>query len=105
MPGGLIRRCPSTWARHPPLSEPKVHAGGEAHPAGADLRRPASNSFETNHEQDNWLQIETFDPHEPFFTLKQWKDRYNYDWPHLGRNYARVTEDRMPWSTALQRGL
>ena len=51
----------------------------------------------TNHQQDNWyLQIETFDPHEPFFTLKQWKDRYNYDWdgPHFDwPEYARVTED------------
>ena len=59
--------------------------------------------LETNHHEDNWyLQIETFDPHEPFFTLKQWKDRYNFfraegsdwdgrqfDWPE----YARVTED------------
>ena len=59
--------------------------------------------LETNHEQDNWyLQIETFDPHEPFFTLKQWKDRYNFfraegsDWdgPHFDwPEYARVTED------------
>lgn len=35
----------------------------------------------TNHRQDNWyLQIETFHPHEPFFTLKQWQDRYHHDW-------------------------
>ncbi len=50
----------------------------------------------TNHEADNWyLQIETFDPHEPFFTQPGWKERYphehdahNSDWPP----YARVTE-------------
>ena len=40
-------------------------------------RTPQAQTFaagleflETNREQDNWyLQIETFDPHEPFFTL------------------------------------
>ena len=50
-----------------------------------------------NWEEDNWfLQIETFDPHEPFFTLKQWKDKYNRDWdgPHFDwPKYERVSED------------
>ena len=53
--------------------------------------------LETNHTEDNWyLQIETFDPHEPFFTLKQWKDKYNYEWdgPEFEwPEYERVTED------------
>lgn len=53
--------------------------------------------LETNHDQDNWfLQIETFDPHEPFFTLKQWKDKYNHDWdgPLFDwPKYERVSED------------
>jgi arylsulfatase A-like enzyme len=42
-----------------------------------------------NADQDNWyLQIETFDPHEPFFSQKQYKDLYphdyngrQFDWP------------------------
>ncbi|MEX0775057.1 MAG: sulfatase [Phycisphaeraceae bacterium] len=45
-----------------------------------------------NHDQDNWfLQIETFDPHEPFFTHRKYKDLYaehyqryagkHFDWP------------------------
>jgi arylsulfatase A-like enzyme len=42
-----------------------------------------------NADQDNWyLQIETFDPHEPFFSQKQYKDLYphdyngrHFDWP------------------------
>ncbi len=42
-----------------------------------------------NHQQDNWfLQIETFDPHEPFFTQQHFKDLYphdyhgkHFDWP------------------------
>lgn len=55
--------------------------------------------LERNHEEDNWfLQIETFDPHEPFYTLPEDKKLYPYsfagdgaeaDWPP----YARVAED------------
>jgi arylsulfatase A-like enzyme len=49
-----------------------------------------------NHAQDNWfLTIETFDPHEPYFSSQRFKDLYPhlydgpfFDWP----NYARVTE-------------
>jgi len=47
--------------------------------------------------QDNWLvQIETFDPHEPFFSSKAHHDMYpeeydglEYDWP----DYQQVLED------------
>lgn len=50
-----------------------------------------------NHHADNWhLQIETFDPHEPFFTHQAYKDLYPHayvgpllDWI----TYGRVTED------------
>ena len=53
--------------------------------------------LENNWQEDNWyLQIETFDPHEPFFTLKQWKDKYNQGWdgPHFDWPiYGRVNED------------
>lgn len=56
--------------------------------------------IDRNHAQDNWfLQIETFDPHEPFYTLKEDKMLYPYsfagdeetdaDWPP----YAPVAED------------
>jgi arylsulfatase A-like enzyme len=48
-----------------------------------------------NHQEDNWvLQIETFDPHEPFFSQRKYKDIYaehydryrkaggkHFDWP------------------------
>jgi arylsulfatase A-like enzyme len=34
-----------------------------------------------NHEADNWyLQLETFDPHEPFFTHQEYKDLYENDY-------------------------
>ena len=49
-----------------------------------------------NQGQDGWfLQIETFDPHEPFFTQQKYKDLYpheysgeHFDWPP----YRRVEE-------------
>jgi arylsulfatase A-like enzyme len=52
--------------------------------------------IETNHHEDNWfLHIETFDPHEPFFTQADYKALYphRYDGPHFDwPNYCPVTE-------------
>jgi arylsulfatase A-like enzyme len=53
--------------------------------------------IEENHQFDNWfLQIETFDPHEPFFTQKYWQDLYPhdyvgkfFDWPP----YTKINQD------------
>jgi len=50
----------------------------------------------TNLDRDNWfVQIETFDPHEPFFSYEKYKQHYakpydgeKLDWPE----YRRVTE-------------
>jgi arylsulfatase A-like enzyme len=50
-----------------------------------------------NHNKDDWfLQIETFNPHEPFFTPQKYKDLYPhkykgdyFDWP----SYQPVTEN------------
>lgn len=52
--------------------------------------------LERNAEKDNWfLQIECFDPHEPFFTYDKYKNMYKtdykgrrFDWP----DYAAVQE-------------
>lgn len=50
-----------------------------------------------NHEQDRWfLQIETFDPHEPFFASERFREMYpdpdytgqEFDWPP----YERVSQ-------------
>ena len=50
----------------------------------------------TNHAQDRWfVQIETFDPHEPFFSHQPYKDLYpeDYDGPHFDwPDYRQVTE-------------
>lgn len=45
--------------------------------------------IDRNHQQDNWLlQVETFDPHEPFYTTEAYLSLYqdpwegpHYDWP------------------------
>lgn len=52
--------------------------------------------METNRDADDWfLQIETFDPHEPFFTQQHYKDLYphEYDGPHFDwPDYERVSQ-------------
>ncbi len=68
--------------------------------------QPQARTFEAgldfikrNHDQDRWfLHMETFDPHEPFFSHRKYKDIYaehyekyrgrHFDWP----NYGPVTE-------------
>lgn len=69
----------------------------------AEADMPQSQTFSLgeafirhNHDADNWLlQIETFDPHEPFFAAERFRDLYPhdydgplYDWPP----YARMTD-------------
>jgi len=65
--------------------------------------RPQAGSFangleflRTNWEQDNWfLTIETFDPHEPYFCPQRFRNLYPHDYhgPHFDwPPYARVTE-------------
>jgi arylsulfatase A-like enzyme len=49
-----------------------------------------------NHRADPWfVHIETFDPHEPYFTQQKYKDLYPHDYagPHFDwPPYSRVTE-------------
>ena len=56
----------------------------------------AFDFLDTNREADNWfLQIETFDPHEPFHAPERFREDYptDYDGPILDwPRYARVTE-------------
>ena len=51
-----------------------------------------------NKDFDNWfVQIETFDPHEPFFSQKRWQDLYPHDYrgPHFDwPPYAPITQDK-----------
>jgi arylsulfatase A-like enzyme len=53
----------------------------------------AEEFLEVNHRADDWfLQVETFDPHEPFFSQQRFKDHYpheftgtRFDWPPYRR--------------------
>ncbi|MFG2725688.1 sulfatase [Streptomyces canus] len=68
-----------------------------------EARHPQTLTFDaglefirTNKDADRWfVQIETFDPHEPFFSHQRYKDLYphDYDGPHFDwPDYKRVTE-------------
>lgn len=54
-----------------------------------------------NHDEDNWfLQLETFDPHEPFFSPQKYKAHYHehydgimFDWP--GYHKVRETPEQI----------
>lgn len=53
--------------------------------------------IDTNKDEDNWfLQIECFDPHEPFYAPPEFREIYkneSYDGPHFDwPDYAAVTE-------------
>ena len=67
----------------------------EDHPQAKTFRQ-GMDFIRTNHKEDNWfLHIETFDPHEPYFSPTTYKDLYkheyqgsHFDWP----NYHLVKE-------------
>ena len=58
----------------------------------------ANEFLDTNHKADDWfLQVESFDPHEPFFAPSRFRENYptdyqgpTLDWP----KYARVNESK-----------
>ena len=40
--------------------------------------------IEKNHQEDDWfLQIETFDPHEPFYSSDKYKELYDHDYSRV----------------------
>ena len=94
MPEHLGSLWPQDWAnrqfmkREEDQPQPRTFRGG-------------LEFIELNHDQDNWfLQLETFDPHEPFFTQKEYQDLYDpdydgplFDWPP----YRPVTEEEKPY--------
>ncbi|MFD9950360.1 sulfatase, partial [Nonomuraea sp. NPDC059022] len=77
------------WVNRPYMDTEAKHPQTLTFDAGLEFVR-------TNAAQDRWfVQIETFDPHEPFFTHKRYKDLYphDYDGPHFDwPDYKRVTE-------------
>ena len=92
------------WPEHQRLSIQKQDMINREHMVTSDLQ-PQHITFdlglqfiERNKDADRWfLQIETFDPHEPFFSQKEFQDLYPheylgppFDWPP----YREIREDR-----------
>ncbi|WP_221583732.1 sulfatase [Microbacterium sp. G2-8] len=77
------------WINRAHLTDERDHPQTLTFDAGVEF-------LETNADADDWfVQIETFDPHEPFFSYEAYRRRYldsseglHFDWP----DYARVTE-------------
>ncbi|MEU6931844.1 sulfatase [Streptomyces sp. NPDC046374] len=93
MPEGLKRmRTPAyrqDWINRSYMATEDRHPQTLTFDAGLEFVR-------TNKDADRWfVQIETFDPHEPFFSHQRYKDLYPhaYDGPHFDwPDYKRVTE-------------
>ncbi|MFJ3219968.1 sulfatase [Kitasatospora sp. NPDC086801] len=77
------------WVNRPHLATEDRHPQTLTFDAGLEFLR-------TNRDADRWfVQIETFDPHEPFFSHQRFKDLYphDYDGPHFDwPDYKRVVE-------------
>jgi len=100
------------WVEPPPDVPPKTRLDAPDQPARMWVQdwinrrymptpdeQPQAKTFRlglefmrTNRDADNWfLQIETFDPHEPFFSHQRYKELYPhdydgppFDWPSYG---------------------
>jgi arylsulfatase A-like enzyme len=77
------------WVNRQYMADEADHSQTRTFDAGLEFLR-------TNHAEDGWfLQIETFDPHEPFFSHARHKAHYphDYDGPHFDwPDYKQVQE-------------
>jgi len=77
------------WVNRAHLTDEADHPQTRTFDAGLEF-------LHTNHAEDGWfLQIETFDPHEPFFSYARHKDLYPHDYtgPHFDwPDYKQVQE-------------
>lgn len=96
MPEGVINTRPGPtwrqdWVNRQYMTEENQQPQAKTFKAGLEF-------IEKNVSEDNWfLQIETFDPHEPFFTQQNYKDLYphDYDGPHFDwPPYSEVEQPR-----------
>ena len=78
-----------TFVRQDLVNRPFIDE--EAKMPQACTMRAGLDFIRRNASADNWfLQIETFDPHEPFFSQRQYKDRY-------AEHYAKYTGRMFDW--------
>lgn len=89
-PPAVAPRATPQW-RQDWVNRPFMRA--ESRQPQAKTMAAAMDFLDRNHAADQWfLQIETFDPHEPFFASQHYKDLYphayageHFDWPPYGR--------------------
>ena len=92
-PSQMDRETREYWVNRNHMREEKQQPQARTIAGGLDF-------INRNADQDNWcLQIETFDPHEPFFTQPHYKDLYSehfqnyrgrfFEWP----NYEKRKEE------------
>jgi arylsulfatase A-like enzyme len=84
---------PGAWNRQDWVN--RAYMQHESDQPQAKTFRMGAEFLRTNHARDNWfLHIETFDPHEPYFTQSHYRDLYpqhdfrplaGYDWPDYRR--------------------
>ena len=96
MPGSMGGRNLSKYTREDWVNRAQIHEE-EDFPIAKTFHKGLA-FMERNADQDNWfLQIETFDPHEPFHSPQKYKDYYkemdnyhglHFDWPP----YTQVTQ-------------
>lgn len=95
-PNTDITRKPQDWLRQDWIN--RAHGRNEADFPQAPTVTRGLEFLKRNHGADRWfLQLETFDPHEPYYVpqkyLEQYGvdlDRYNVDWP----DYVEVPSER-----------
>ena len=94
-PGGRIRQ---DFANRAQAADEANHYQTRTFDAGLEF-------LENHHDTDNWyLQIETFDPHEPFFAPENWRKLFSPDydgpvddWPDYGHlDEQGMMRERLP---------
>lgn len=77
------------WVNRKYMTDERTHPQAQTFAKGMEFIRK-------NHRENNWfLQIETFDPHEPFLALQKYRELYPHDYsgPHFDwPDYKRVRE-------------
>ncbi len=79
-------RCASRWQPWRQDCESWLYADERMPSNPARTFAMGLELMRTNACEDNWfLHIETFDPHEPYFTQQHYKDLYPHDYagPHF----------------------
>jgi arylsulfatase A-like enzyme len=89
-PGAIRQRNRQNWVNRKYMDSPQKQSQAVTFDRALEFLR-------TNRREDNWLlQIETFDPHEPYFTHERHKSLYpnDYDGPHFDwPEYRPVNEE------------